>query len=74
MADNNFSYTSYLTNGMIYLEEIKLDIYTSSIIALSQCLRTNESDLPTGISEYPFQLSLKSNDLMVHLSDFEKQI
>ena len=74
LAKTNFSFTSYLTKGMIYLEEIKSDIYTSSIIVLSQCLRTKENDLPTGLSEYNLQLAIKSSDLMTHLSNFEKQL
>ena len=70
----NFSFTSYLSNGMIYLEEIKTDIYTGSIITLSQCFRNQINEIPIGSSSLPFQLQLKSNDIMMNLNSFEKQL
>ena len=73
-AKTNFSFTSYLTNGMIFLEEIRSDIYMGSVIVLSQCFRVKEKDLPSGLSLFPFQLAIKSSDLMNHLNEFEKQL
>ena len=59
---------------MIYLQEIKSDIFIGSIIVLSQCFRNNPKDLPTGMSTFPIQLMIKSSDLMEHLNGFEKQL
>ena len=74
LARTNFSITSYLTNGVIFLEEMKSDLYTGSIIVLSQCYRTNEEDKPKGLGDFSIQLLIKSQDLMSHLNLFEKQI
>ena len=74
LARNNFSITSYLTNGIIYLEEIKSDIYIGCIIALSQCFRIKSKDLPLGLAIFPLQLSIKSSDLKAHLNLFETQL
>ena len=72
-ARTNFSFSSYLTTAMIFLEEIKSDIYMGSIILLSQCLRKNK-ELSFGLADFSFQLTIKSTDLMSHLNGFEKQI
>ena len=71
LAKTNFAFTSNLTNGMIFLEEIKSDIYIGSILLLSQCYR---KDIPIGLSNYFIQLQVKSTDLMGHLNLFEKQL
>ena len=74
-AKTNFSLTSYLTNGMIFIQEIKADIYTGSIIALSQCYRNTPEEMPQpGLAEFYIQLYAKSTDLMNHLNAFEKQL
>ena len=74
LAKINFSFASYITNAMIYLEEIKTDIYTGSIITLSQCFRTQVNDIPSGTTSFTFQLEIKASDLMEHLNAFEKQL
>ena len=71
-AKTNFSFASYLTLGLINVEEIKSDIYIGSIIALSQCLR-NDNEL-VGFNSLPLQLTIKSQDLMAHINGFEKQL
>lgn len=73
-ANTNFSFTSYLTIGMIYLQEMKADIYMGSIIILSQCYRVKPEDIPSGFNSYQMQLSIKSSDLMGHINGFEKQL
>ena len=74
LSKTNFSMTSYITNGMIYLEEIKSDIYIGSVIVLSQCFRARVNDIPIGLSDFSLQLTIKSSDLMEHLNLFEKQL
>ena len=74
LARTNFSLTSYLTNGMVFIQEIKADIYMGSIIALSQCYRTKAEDIPTGLASFFLELIIKSADLMTHLNAFEKQL
>ena len=71
-AKTNFSFASYLTLGLVYVEEIKSDIYIGSIIVLSQCFRKNNE--PVGFNALPFQLTIKSQDLMNHINGFEKQL
>ena len=73
-ANTNFSFTSYLTIGMIYLQEIKTDIYMGSIIILSQCYRVKPEDIPSTFNSYQMQLTIKSSDLMNHINGFEKQL
>ena len=72
LAKTNFSFTSYLTLGLVHVEEIKSDIYIGSIIVLSQCFRIKEE--PVGFSSFSFQLTIKSQDLMAHINGFEKQL
>lgn len=69
-ARTNFSFASYLTLGMIYVEEIKSDIYIGSIIVLSQCFR--EDDEPLSFNSFSLHLAIKSQDLMSHINGFEK--
>ena len=71
-ARTNFSFASYLTLGLVNLEEIKSDIYIGSIIVLSQCFRKNNE--PTGFNSLPLHLSIKSQDLMSHINGFESQL
>ena len=71
-AKTNFSFASYLTLGLINVEEIKSDIYIGSIIVLSQCFRIN--DEPAGFGSFQAHLSIKSQDLMSHINGFEKQL
>ena len=74
ISRSNFSFTSYLTNGMIFIQEIKSDLFMGSIIVLSQCYRSNAEDIPFGMSGFPVQLYMKSADLLLHLNVFEKQL
>ena len=71
-ARTNFSFASYLTLGLVNMEEIKSDIYIGSIIVLSQCFRIKEELI--GFNSMPFQLAIKSQDLMSHINGFEKQL
>ena len=71
-AKTNFSFVSYLTLGLINLEEIKSDIYIGSIIVLSQCLRIKEENV--GFFSMPLHLSIKSQNLMNHINGFERQL
>ena len=73
-ASTNFTFILYLTSSLIYLEEIKADLYIGSIIVISQCLRNKTNDIPTGLNDIGFQLYIKGQDLMVQLNSFEKQI
>jgi len=73
-ANTNFSFTSYLTIGMVYLQQIKTDIYMGSIIIISECYRVKPEDIPSTFNSYEMQLSIKSTDLMNHLNGFEKQL
>ena len=73
-STTNFSYILNLTSSLIFLEEIKLDIYTGSMIVISQCLRFESNDVPEGMNSMFFQLAIKGQDLMNHLNSFEKQI
>ena len=73
-ANTNFSFTSYLTIGMIYMQEMKADIYMGSIIILSQCYRVKPEDIPSIFNSYQMQLTIKSSDLMEHMNGFEKQL
>ena len=73
-ATTNFSYILNLTSSLIYLEEIKSDIFIGSVIVISQCLRYQQNDIPTGLNMIPLQLSIKGQDLMTHLNSFEKQL
>ena len=73
-AISNFSFTSYLTIGMIILQQIKTDIYMGSIITLSQCYRFKPEDQPSTFNSYEMQLTIKSADLMDHINGFEKQL
>ena len=73
-ASTNFSYILNLTNALIFLEEIKTDIYTGSMIVISQCLRIQSNDNPIGLNSMLFQLAIKGNDLMIHINSFEKQL
>ena len=73
-ASTNFSYILNLTSALIFLEEIKTDIYTGSMVVISQCLRINSNDIPTGMNNMFFQLAIKGQDLMTHINSFEKQL
>ena len=73
-ASTNFSFTLNLTNALIFLEEIKTDIYTGSMIVISQGLRIGLNDIPSGLNDMSLQLSIKGIDLMTHLNSFEKQL
>ena len=73
-ASTNFSYILNLTSALIFLEEIKTDIYTGSMVVISQCLRINSNDTPTGMNNMFFQLAIKGQDLMTHINSFEKQL
>ena len=73
-ASTNFSFTLNLTNALIFLEEIKTDIYTGSMIVISQGLRIGLNDIPSGLNNMSLQLSIKGIDLMTHLNSFEKHI
>ena len=73
-ATTNFNYILNLTSSLIYLEEIKSDIFIGSIIVLSQCLRKQQNDTPTGLNAIYLQLGIKGADLMTHVNAFEKQL
>ena len=70
----NFSYISYLTNCLIFLEGVKADIFAGSIIILSQCLRSYDTYQPTGLNLLWLQLSIKSADLMNNMNSFEQDL
>ena len=73
-VSTNFVYILNLTSALIYLEEIKADIFTGSVIVMSQCLRIQANDIPTGLNDISLQLAIKGMDLMTHISSFEKQL
>ena len=73
-ATTNFSFILNLTSSLIFLEEIKADIYTGSMIVISQCLRLETNDIPSGLNDMALQLYIKGQDLMTHLNSFEKQL
>ena len=73
-ATTNFNYILNLTSSLIYLEEIKSDIFIGSVVVMSQCLRYNMNDTPTGLNNISLQLAIKGVDLMNHLNSFEKQL
>ena len=69
----NYSFSLYLIQSMIYLEEIKIDINIGSIIAFSQCYRKSNG-IPSGLGAFQLELQLKSNDLMSQLNSLENQL
>ena len=73
-ATTNFNYILNLTSSLIYLEEIKSDIFIGSVVVMSQCLRYEMNDIPTGLNDISLQLAIKGIDLMNHLNSFEKQL
>ena len=70
----NFNLISNLSQGAILLQEIKSDLYTGSLIILSQCLRNKKADFPTELNSFESKMKSKSKDLIKHLSIFEKHI
>ena len=56
------------------MEEIKSDIFIGSVVVMSQCLRYEMNDIPTGLNDISLQLAIKGIDLMNHLNSFEKQL
>ena len=73
-ATTNFNYILNLTSSLIFLEEIKSDIFIGSVVVMSQCLRHEMNDTPTGLNDISLQLAIKGLDLMNHLNSFEKQL
>ena len=74
LSQTSFSLHSYLSNGLIILEEIKNDLYTGSLIILSQCLRYTKKEIPTAINSFGAYMKIKSNNLINHINSFEKHI
>jgi len=72
LAKTNFAMSKYIIEGILLIQEIKSDLYTGSLIILSQCFRNKKEDMPTLLNRFENQMIKKSNELMDHLSLFEK--